>query len=111
MVLNWIEIEGSGVAFASCDIICIVTSSRPHCNYPHDLGYIWSHNKTVSVHNWSQVATYPPPLSDESLLWGDLELELDVLHPGRVVLVLLRAVGAVQGPLLLRLRLKIYFVC
>ena len=71
-------------------------------------GHIWSHNKTVSVHIWSQVATYLP-LSDESLLWRDLELELDVLHPGGVVLVLLRAVGAVQGPLLLRLKVVVEY--
>ena len=60
---------------------------------------------TLSVHIWSQLATASSPFSDESLLWRDLELELNALHSGRVVLVLLRAVGAVQGPLLLGLKL------
>ena len=59
----------------------------------------------MSVHIWSQLATTPYSSSDESLLRRDLELELDVLDPGRVVLVLLRAVGAVQRPLLLGLKL------
>ena len=59
----------------------------------------------MSVHIWSQLVTTPYSSSDESLLRRDLELELDVLDPGRVVLVLLRAVGAVQRPLLLGLKL------